>query len=251
MTDWITGKIKKIKYWPKNLFSIIIHANINMFLPGQFTKLSLKINNMQVQRAYSYINAPENKNHEFYIKNIICGKLTSYLKSLKYDDNIMIAKQAFGTFTIKNINPCQNLWMISTGTGIGPYLSILQDGQCFKKFKKIILVYSIPNMEYFSYYHLVRSLYKKYHKQLIVQIILTQQHHVNNENFLYGRIPQLISNKILEHKINIKIHKDSTHIMLCGNPNMIKETKSILQHDYNLKKNYIDLQGHITTEQYW
>ncbi|WP_247646095.1 FAD-binding oxidoreductase, partial [Enterobacteriaceae endosymbiont of Donacia piscatrix] len=119
MTEWSIGKIKEIKYWKNNLFSIILKAKINNFFAGQFTKLALKINNKKIQRAYSYINSPKNKNYEFYISNINKGNLTPFLYKLKINDKIMIAKNALGNFTINNINSCKNLWMLSTGTGIG------------------------------------------------------------------------------------------------------------------------------------
>ncbi|QJC30384.1 FAD-binding oxidoreductase [Enterobacteriaceae endosymbiont of Neohaemonia nigricornis] len=251
MTDWVVGTVQKTIYWSKELFSIIVKAEVDYFIPGQFAKLSLDINNKNIQRAYSYINAPSNKNNEFYIKNIVKGKLTSYLLNLKYNDKIMISKKALGTFTIKNIHSCDYLWMFATGTGIGPYLSILQDGNDLHKFTKIILVYSIRLIEHYNYINLIKSLKKKYNDKLIIQIVLTKYTNNMDKNILYGRITTLLLNKILEHKIGISISKNTTHVMLCGNPNMIKETQNILQTQYNLTKNYIDLKGHITTEQYW
>ncbi|QJC35675.1 FAD-binding oxidoreductase [Enterobacteriaceae endosymbiont of Donacia sparganii] len=250
MTEWSIGNIKQIKYWTKNLFSIILNANVNNFFAGQFTKLAIEVNGKKIQRAYSYINSPKNKNHEFYISNIKKGKLSPYLYNLKINDKIMISKNALGTFTLNNIKSCTNLWMLSTGTGIGPYLSILQDNICFKKFTKIILVHSIRYIEDFSYLNLVKKIKKKYYNKLIIQIILTRNININN-SILFGYIPDLIKNGKLENKIGIKINNKNSHVMLCGNPEMIKQTQKFLEKNRNLSKNLINKNGNITLEKYW
>ncbi|QJC33674.1 ferredoxin--NADP(+) reductase [Enterobacteriaceae endosymbiont of Donacia provostii] len=250
MTEWSIGKIKNIKYWTNNFFSIILKAKINNFFAGQFTKLALNINNKKIQRAYSYINPPKNQNYEFYISNIHKGNLTPYLYKLKINDEIMIAKNSLGNFTINNIQSCQNLWMLSTGTGIGPYLSILQDDICFQKFKKIILIHSIRYIENFNYLNLVQKIKRKYNDQFIIQIILTRKININN-SILYGYIPDLIKSGKIEHNIGIKIDTNNSHIMLCGNPNMIKQTRIFLEKYKNFSKNLINKKGNITYEQYW
>ncbi|QJC34085.1 ferredoxin--NADP(+) reductase [Enterobacteriaceae endosymbiont of Donacia cinerea] len=249
MTEWSIGKIKKIKYWTKNLFSIIINAKIHNFYAGQFTKLALDINGKKIKRAYSYINSPSNQNYEFYISNIKKGKLSPYLYNLGINDKIFISKHASGNLILNNIQPCENLWMLSTGTGIGPYLSILQDKVCFKKFLKIILVHSVRYIEDFNYLNLVKKIEKNYFDKLIIQIILTRN--ININNFLYGYIPNLIKNGELEKKIGIKISSHNSHVMLCGNPEMIKQTQDFLEKNKGFSKNLKNKNGNITSERYW
>ncbi|QJC29052.1 FAD-binding oxidoreductase [Enterobacteriaceae endosymbiont of Plateumaris rustica] len=249
MNDWVIGKVKKIHYWTKNLFTIILNAKVNFFIPGQFTKLSLIINGKRIRRAYSYINCPKNVNHEFYIKNIKeKGNLTPYLHKLNINDEIMISKNALGSFTINNIQNCENLWMISTGTGIGPYLSILQNGSNLEKFKKIILIHALRYISDLSYINLINKFKNKLKKKLIVQIITSRE---KKQNYLQGHIPKLINNGSIEKKIGILINKNNTHIMLCGNPNMIYETQKLLQEKYDLSKNLKNKKGNITIEKYW
>ncbi|QJC37720.1 ferredoxin--NADP(+) reductase [Enterobacteriaceae endosymbiont of Donacia bicoloricornis] len=250
MTEWSIGKIKKITYWTENLFSIILNAKINNFYAGQFTRLALKINNKKIKRAYSYINSPQNKNYEFYISNIKNGKLSTNLYNLKVNDKIFISKNSSGIFTLNNIKSCENLWMLSTGTGIGPYLSILQDKICFKKFSKIILVHSIRYIKDFSYLNLLKKIQNKYFDQLIIQVILTRNININ-KNILYGYIPNLIKNGKLEKKIGLKINNNNSHVMLCGNPEMIKQTQNFLEKTRNLSKNLKKQNGNITSERYW
>ncbi|QJC29496.1 ferredoxin--NADP(+) reductase [Enterobacteriaceae endosymbiont of Plateumaris pusilla] len=250
MTDWVTGKIKKINYWTKNLFTIILNAKINSFIPGQFTKLSLIINGKRIHRAYSYINSPENINQEFYIKNIEKkGHLTPYLYKLNNNDKIMISKNASGFFTVNNIESCKDLWMISTGTGIGPYLSILQNGNYLEKFKRIILIHAVRYITDFSYINLINNLKTKFKNKLIIQIITSREKQQNN--LLNGHIPELMKNGILEKKIGITINKNNSHIMLCGNPQMVYDTQKLLQKNYGLSKNLKNNKGNITIEKYW
>ncbi|QJC29937.1 ferredoxin--NADP(+) reductase [Enterobacteriaceae endosymbiont of Plateumaris sericea] len=251
MTDWVIGKIKKINYWTKNLFSIILNAKVNHFIPGQFTKLSLIIDGKRIHRAYSYINSPENINHEFYIKNIETkGHLTPYLYKLNNNDEIMISKNASGIFTINNINSCKNLWMISTGTGIGPYLSILQNGSYLEKFKNIILIHAVKYITDLSYINLIDKLKIKFQNKLIIQII-TSREKKQNHLLLKGHIPELIKNGVLEKKIGIIINKNNSHIMLCGNPQMVYDTQKLLEENYGLSKNLKNKKGNITVEKYW
>ena len=126
----------------KNLFSIFLKAPISSFQAGQFTKLAVYDDNKikKIQRAYSFVNAPSNTNLEIYIVRVKNGKLSNLLYNLKNGDNIFIKKNAYGFFVLKEIPDCETLWMFATGTAIGPYCSILQEGKDVERFKNIILV---------------------------------------------------------------------------------------------------------------
>lgn len=244
---WINAKVKKINIWNKNLFSLILRANINNFIAGQFVRLTtLKFKN-DVRRAYSYVNSPINKNLEFYIIRINSGSLSNELYNLKKNDLVMITKESFGFFTIKEIPKCENLWMFSTGTAIGPYLSILQYKKGLEIFKNIILVHAVRFIKDLNYLILINNLKKKYNNKL--KIILISSREKSNIS-ISGRIPKLISNGIIEKKANIIIDKKS-HVMICGNPGMIIETQELLKKDRNMKKNLRSSPGNITTENYW
>lgn len=249
MDTWITAKLIKINKWNDNLFSLILHAPILPFTAGQFTKLSYEINNKKkIQRAYSFVNAPNNKNLEFYITLIKEGKLTPYLFNLTKLNQIKITKRSFGFFTLQEIPNCENLWMLATGTGIGPYLSILQCGKHVERFNKIILIHAVRYSNELIYLPLLNSLKQKYKGKLYTQFIISRE----STNFsLEGRIPQLILNGTLEKKVQIYISHTTSHIMLCGNPNMVRETRKILIETKHMKKNLRSNPGHITSENYW
>lgn len=247
MSQWITGRvIKKIK-WTDYLFSIIVHADIKNFIAGQYTKLALYIDGKRIQRAYSYVNAPENQNLEFYIVLIKSGKLTPQLMNLKKNEKIIINKFASGNFTIQRVPLCKNLWMFATGTAIGPYLSILQNKKNIEKFENIILIHAVRFFKDLSYLSLMQKIEKEHKKIKIVTIISRESF----SNSLRGRIPELILNGKLEKKIQLSINKEDSHVMLCGNPKMIFETQNILKNNRKMTKNLNKKPGNITVENYW
>lgn len=96
MADWVTGKVTKVQNWTDALFSLTVHAPINPFTAGQFTKLGLEIDGERVQRAYSYVNAPDNPNLEFYLVTVPQGKLSPRLAALKPGDEVQVVSDASG-----------------------------------------------------------------------------------------------------------------------------------------------------------
>lgn len=247
MNNFVKGRVIKNIKWTESLFTLIINAPIKPFIAGQFTKLALKIKGKIIQKAYSYVNSPESEELEFYLVKVKDGKFTPYLYNLKKNDSILIKKNSSGFFTTDNLPCCDLLWMFSTGTAIGPFLSILQSGKNLDKFKKIILIHAVRYEQDLSYTNLIKKLKEKYKKKLIVQKIISRE---NKKNLLFGRIPNLIENGELEKILNQKIDPSNSHVMLCGNPGMLEETKKIL----NKKGMKIHLKkkpGHITIEQYW
>ncbi|MBZ2279596.1 MAG: FAD-binding oxidoreductase, partial [Buchnera aphidicola] len=133
---------------------------ISSFDAGQFTQLSLydPSTKKKITRAYSYVNAPSDKKLEFYIIRVKNGKLSNLLYNLKQNDKIFIKKKSSGFFTLNEIPSCKFLWMFATGTAIGPYLSILQEGKNINKFKKIILIHAVRYYCDLSYLPLMKQL---------------------------------------------------------------------------------------------
>lgn len=253
MNPWIIANVLAIKKWTNNLFSLILNASIDPFYAGQFNKLSVydDINNTnrnRIQRAYSYLNAPKDKNIEIYIVRVKNGKMSNILYNLKSGDNIFIKKKSFGFFIIDEIPDCKNLWMFATGTAIGPYCSILQENKNLDRFNKIILIHAVRYQYELTYLPLMKKLYKKYNGKLNIQTITSQE---KNHHSLTGRIPILLKNNILEEKIGLTIQSNTSHVMLCGNPAMIKDTCLFLKDNRNMKKHLRREKGHITLENYW
>ncbi|CAL4326631.1 ferredoxin--NADP(+) reductase [Buchnera aphidicola] len=254
MNSWINADVIKIKKWTnKNLFSLILRAPIEPFHAGQFTKLALYDNNTdifrkKIQRAYSYVNAPSDKNLEIYIVRVLDGKLSNLLYHLQDGDNVFIKKKSFGFFTIDEIPDSETLWMFATGTAIGPYCSILKEGKNLDRFNNIVLIHAVRYQNELNYLPLMKSLSQKYNGKLKIQTVISRE---ENKNSLTGRIPFLINSKILEKKIGLSINPETSHVMLCGNPFMVKDTYLYLKNNRNMKKHLRCKKGNITMESYW
>lgn len=249
MNPWINAEVLTIKKWSSYLFSLILNAPIAPFCAGQFTKLALYDHtNKKIQRAYSYLNSPSEKKLEIYIVRVLNGKLSNMLYNLQSGDKILIKKHSFGFFIIDEIPDCNTLWMFATGTGIGPYCSILKEGKNINRFNNIVLVHAVRYQHELIYLPLMKKLYEKYKGKLKIQTIVSRE---ENKNSLTGRIPFLLNNKMIEKKIGLSISPKNSHVMLCGNPGMVKDTYDFLKNNRNMIKHLRRKKGNITMEKYW
>ncbi|CDH18290.1 ferredoxin--NADP(+) reductase [Xenorhabdus bovienii] len=248
MANWVTGKVTDITNWTDSLFSIKVHAPIERFTAGQFAKLALEIEGERIQRAYSYVNSPDDNSLEFYLVTVPEGKLSPRLAALKNGEELLVTEQAAGFFVLDEIPDCQTLWMLSTGTAIGPYLSILQQGDNLERFENIVLVHAVRLEQDLSYLPMMQQLEKKFQGKLRIQTIVSRE---KCPNSLMGRIPALIENGELEAAVGLPMQAENSHIMLCGNPQMAKDTQQLLKEQRNMAKHLRRKPGHITSEQYW
>ncbi|KIE64079.1 Ferredoxin--NADP(+) reductase [Candidatus Riesia pediculischaeffi PTSU] len=248
MKKWSIGKVIENRSWNNLLFSLKIRANIDAFTAGQFTKLALFFGKNFIQKPYSYVNPPASKDLEFYIVNTKSTGLSAKLSNLKDGDLIYVEKRSMGNLTLKEVPECKILWMLSTGTAVGPFLSILQSTIGLERFKKIILVHSVRYEEDLNYLSLMRNLEKRSAGRLMVRTVVSRE---KVKHSLYGRIPYLIKNGNLEDSTETKIHQKDSHIMICGNPEMIRDTIEILEKEKGIKRYSTDKKRNITFERYW
>lgn len=248
MADWVNARIKQVNNWTDSLFSITVTAPIDPFTAGQFAKLALEIDGERVQRAYSYVNAPSDENLEFYLVNVPEGKLSPRLHALQPGEEVMITKQAAGFFVLDEIPECKTLWMLATGTAIGPYLSILQEGKDLERFDNIVLVHAARYAEDLSYLPLMQQLQQRFNGRLRIQTVVSRE---NSTGSLTGRIPALIEQGELEAAVGLPMDAETSHIMLCGNPQMVRDTQQLLKETRDMRKHLKRKPGHMTSEHYW
>lgn len=248
MAEWVTGTITQVQHWTDNLFSIQVQAPVNAFKAGQFAKLGLDIDGERVQRAYSYVNAPSDNNLEFYLVTVPDGKLSPRLHSLLAGDTLQVTEEAAGFFVLEEVPDCNTLWMLATGTALGPYLSILQEGKDLERFESIVLVHAARLAQDLSYLPLMQQLEQRYNGKLRIQTVVSRE---NAAGSLQGRVPALIEDGSLEAAVGLKIDADNSHIMLCGNPQMVRDTQQVLKETRGMRKHLRRKPGHITSEHYW
>jgi len=248
MAEWVNGKIIHVEHWTESLFSLTVKAPVDPFTAGQFAKLSLEINGERVQRAYSYVNAPSNDHLEFYLVTVPEGKLSPPLHKLTTGESLMITKEAAGFFVLDEIPECDTLWMLATGTALGPFLSILQQGEGLGRFQDIVLVHAARFVRDLSYLPLMLELQQRYNGKLHIQTVVSREEVPGS---LTGRVPALIADGSLEAAVNLPLNAQTGHVMLCGNPQMVRDTQQILKETREMRKHLRRKPGHITSEHYW
>ncbi|MFP2240522.1 ferredoxin--NADP(+) reductase [Pseudescherichia vulneris] len=248
MADWVTGKVTKIENWTDALFSLTVHAPVHPFTAGQFTKLGLEIDGERVQRAYSYVNAPSNPDLEFYLVTVPEGKLSPRLASLKPGDEVQLVSEAAGFFVLDEVPDCETLWMLATGTALGPYLSMLQEGKDLARFKNLVLVHAVRYAADLSYLPLMLELQQRYEGKLRIQTVVSREAVPGS---LTGRVPALIESGALEAATGLTMTAENSHVMLCGNPQMVRDTQQLLKESRQMTKHLRRRPGHMTAEHYW
>ncbi|CAO95155.1 ferredoxin--NADP(+) reductase [Erwinia tasmaniensis] len=248
MAVWVNARVKKVSDWTDSLFSLTVTAPIDPFTAGQYAKLALEIEGERVVRAYSYVNAPGNADLEFYLVTVPQGKLSPRLHGLQPGDEVMITADAQGFFVIDEVPPCETLWMLATGTAIGPYLSILQEGKGLARFKNIVLVHAARYARDLSYLPMMERLQQRYGGQLQIHTVVSREETAGS---LTGRVPALIENGRLEAVTGLKMDAENSHVMLCGNPQMVRDTQQLLKESRGMRKHLKRKPGHMTSEHYW
>lgn len=248
MAEWVNGKVTGVQHWTDGLFSITVNAPIDSFTAGQFAKLSLEIGGERVQRAYSYVNAPSDPNLEFYLVTVPEGKLSPSLHQLQPGEEVMVTKEAAGFFVLEEVPDCDTLWMLATGTAIGPYLSILQEGKDLERFNNLVLVHAARFARDLSYLPLMQQLQQRFNGKLRIQTVVSREEVAGS---LTGRVPALLEDGLLEAAVGLTLDAETSHVMLCGNPQMVRDTQQTLKEKYQMRKHLRRKPGHITSEHYW
>ncbi|SUB14397.1 Ferredoxin--NADP reductase [Pantoea agglomerans] len=209
MAEWVNAEVKEVKNWTDALFSLRVKAPIDPFIAGQFAKLALEIDGERVQRAYSYVNAPKDDLLEFYLVTVPEGKLSPHLQTLRPGDQVMVTKEAAGFFVMDEVPECKTLWMLATGTAIGPYLSMLQQGEGLDRFENIVLVHAARYAADLSFLPLMQQLQQHYQGKLHIQTVVSREEIAGS---LTGRVPALIENGELERATGLSLDADSSHV---------------------------------------
>ena len=247
MSNWIQGQVTGLRQWTKNLFSLQLNADIEPFTAGQFTKLALDIDDKKVSRPYSFVNPPPQQPLEFYFITLPDGPLTTRLSRLKAGDTIWILRRPTGFFTLSEIPAADHLWLLATGTALGVFLSILRTLEPWSRFKKIVLVHAVRTADELTYQDDINSLYKDHPHQFQMIPFVSRE---DTDFAIKGRIPDAIQDGRLESRAGISLSAESSQVMICGNPEMVRDTRHVLE-ERGLKKNRRSNPGQITVENYW
>ena len=247
LAKFVEGKVVGVRQWTDRLYSIMVDAAVEPYQAGQFGKLVLEINGEVVARPYSYVNAPLERPLEFYYITVEGGPLTDRLIKLRPGDTIYLAPKAAGFLVLSELPPAENLWMLSTGTALGPFLAILKTADPWSRFKDIALIHAVRHVQELTYRDQIDKLLAQHPTKLrYVPFVSREQ----TDFALSGRVPEAIRDGRLQAKAGMHMTPEKSQIMICGNPDMVKDTTDTLL-ALGFRKNKRKEPGHITVENYW
>lgn len=244
---WCEGRVHALRQWTDTLFSLQLQADVEPFIAGQFTKLGLEIGDELISRPYSFVNAPGEALLEFYFVTVPDGPLTNRMIELKSGDRIWIMRRAAGFLTLNEIPDAQHLWLLSTGTAIGPFLSILKTDEPWQRFERIVLVHAVRLASELSFGETIASFRTRSAAQFQFIPFASRE---DTDFAIRARVPATIADGRLEAAAGIEISPERSQIMICGNPDMVKSTQSVLE-ERGLVRNRRRAPGHLSVENYW
>ena len=244
-------KVLSVHRWTNTLFSFTMTRPAHFkFIAGQFARIGIKVGDELVVRAYSVVSSPFDETLEFFSIVVPEGAFTSNLQHLKVDDDIYLEKIPYGFLTLARYQlPLpKDLWLLGTGTGLAPFISMLQDFETWSKHESITLVYSVRTASELAYATRIQEIAETFgegHTGFKFVPIITRDPHAP----LHDRLPVLIENGDLEKAAGLSLNPETSHVMLCGNPQMVEDTKEALK-ARGLTMNRRG-EGNIAVENYW
>jgi len=252
--NWVPAKVIENRKLTSRHFALILDAELMPFEAGQFARLQVQLKDkddkgkpIKAAKPYSFINAPGEKYIEVYFDVVPGGQVSNALAALEPGDTLEVAQPCVGFFVLSQVPDVSNLWMLSTGTGIGPYLSMLKTDMPWQRFKHIVLVHAVPQAEELTYQDLINQFKQDHPDQFQYIPVVSREDY---ENALKGRIPELIEKGSLEKKAGLEINKENSHVMVCGNSGLLKDTKEVLK-QRGMARHLNHKPGQISSEQYF
>ena len=233
MSNFNQETVLSVHHWTDNLFSFTTTRDSSFrFRNGEFTMIGLKVGEKPLLRAYSVASANYEENLEFFSIKVPDGPLTSRLQHLKEGDQIIVSRKATGTLVIDNLTYGRNLYLIGTGTGLAPFLSVIKDPETYERFEKVVLLHGCRHVRELAYGELITE--KLPQDEMIGDMIRNQLIYyptVTRDPFRNrGRITDLITSGKLFEDISLpQLDAAKDRVMMCGSPALLLDTKKLLE----------------------
>ncbi len=245
-----------IHRWNPGLISLRVNRDRGyVFTPGQFARIGIRKETGEIiWRAYSIVSAPHERFLEFFLVILPTGEFSSRVGKFVPGDTLLVEQTPQGFLTIdrfKQPGREQDLWLISTGTGLAPYISMMRDATACWRFENIVLVLSVRESRDLGYIEELERLAATYTEEHTAKfhfvITVTRE---TMPNTLHGRITSLLESGELESAAGVALHTDRSRFMLCGNPEMVEGMRALLK-ARGFRMNRRLEPGHIIVENYW
>ncbi|WP_107928882.1 ferredoxin--NADP reductase [Neisseria animaloris] len=232
MAAFNTQTVLSVHHWTDAYFTFTCTRDESLrFENGQFVMVGLMVDGKPLMRAYSVASANWEEHLEFFSIKVQDGPLTSRLQHLKVGDEVLISKKPTGTLICGDLNPGKNLYLLSTGTGIAPFLSITKDPEVYEQFEKVILVHGVRYKKDLAYYdRFTKELPEHEYLGEVVKDKLIYYPVVSREEYPHqGHITDLMRSGKMFKDIGLPMmNPEHDRAMLCGSPAMLKDVSAVL-----------------------
>ncbi len=233
MSAFLEERVLSVHHWTDRLFTFTTTRYPALrFSNGHFTMIGLRLNGKPLLRAYS-IASPNYEEHlEFLSIKVEEGPLTSHLQHIQVGDTIIVGKKPTGTLLIDYLTPAKRLYLLSTGTGLAPFLSIIRDPETYEKFESVVVVHGVRQVDELAYHDLIVDHLPQHEflgdmigQQLRYYPTVTRETYRN-----MGRVTTLIENGKLFKDLGLPpLNPEQDRVMLCGSPGMLSDLKHMLE----------------------
>ncbi|MDG2252863.1 MAG: ferredoxin--NADP reductase [Methylophilaceae bacterium] len=232
MSKYSTEKVLSVHHWNDTLFSFKTTRQQGLrFENGQFVMIGIEVDGRPLTRAYSVASPNYEEHLEFFSIKVPNGPLTSRLQHLQVGDDLLVSRKPTGTLVIHDLRPGKNLYLLGTGTGLAPYMSLIQDIEMYERFEKIILVHGVRTVNELAYADFIENelpnnefFGEEVKNKLIYYPTVTREEFRNQ-----GRLTNLITSGKLFTDIGLPpINPKVDRAMICGSASMLKDTEEIL-----------------------
>lgn len=233
MSAFNEEKVLTVHHWNDTLFSFTTTRDQSLrFKTGQFVMIGLQVDGKPLMRAYSVVSAHYEDHLEFYSIKVQDGPLTSRLQHLQPGDTLLVSRKPTGSLIIDNLKPGKNLYLLSTGTGLAPFMSVIRDPEFYEAFDKIILTHGVRWKSELGYFeHITEEMPEDENFGELVREKLIYYPTVTREDFeRQGRLTDLIESGQLFEDIGLPpLNPETDRVMICGSPSMLKDLVEILE----------------------
>ncbi|WP_300452944.1 ferredoxin--NADP reductase [Accumulibacter sp.] len=232
MSNFSAQRVLSVHHWSDTLFSFRTTRDPGLrFCNGQFVMVGLPQDGRPLARAYSIASANHDDFLEFFSIKVPNGPLTSKLQHLSVGDEIVVSRKPTGTLVLRDLRPGQNLYLLATGTGLAPFISLIQDPETYERFEKVVLIHGVRWVKDLAYGDFIREelpQHEFFGEQVRRQLIYYPT--VTREPFAHqGRITELVESGKLFADIGLPPLDPATdRAMVCGSPAMIKDCCGLL-----------------------
>ena len=233
MSAFNEERVLSVHHWTDRLFSFTTTRDVSLrFSNGHFTMIGLRVDGKPLLRAYSIASANHEDHLEFLSIKVHGGPLTSRLQHIQVGDTVIVGKKPTGTLVIDYLLPGKRLYLLGTGTGLAPFLSIVRDPATYEKFEQVILVHGVRTVDELAYHDmLVEHLPSHEYLGELVTSQLRYYPSVTRESYKnMGRVTHLIeSGKIFSDLDLPPMSPEEDRAMICGSPAMLRDLKHMLE----------------------